>query len=259
MLLSIVTPSLNRLIFLKKKLKQIKLVKKNFNEFEWILVIEKKDKSTIKYSKKIREKYVKVLIGEFGSAENAFSSGVLKAKGKYVNFHGDDDFFDMKKFKFLKKNLFLKKYEWFIFNGKYIDENFYIIRKFITIIKKFLLNNFGLIDLSYVNYIMTPSVFIRKDICLKLGSLGKFHQPGSDYFLWMKLNNMYKPKIYKQNLTLSMITKKTITGNFNLKKYVTISKKMITNNKFGLLGKILITASTLTIIAYNFIFKKIIN
>ena len=80
------------------------------------------------------------------------------------------------------------------------NENFFIIRKFITIIKSFLLNNFDLIDLSYVNYIMTPSVFIRKDICLKLGCLGKSHQPGSDYFLWMKLNNMFKPKIYKQNL-----------------------------------------------------------
>ena len=223
------------------------------------MVVEKKDKLSIKYLKKIKEKYVKVLIGEFGSAENAFSSGVLKAKGKYVNFQGDDDFFDMKQHKFLRKNLFLKKYEWIIFNGSYINENFFIIRKFITIIKSFLLNNFGLIDLSYVNYIMTPSVFIRKDICLKLGGLGKFHQPGSDYFLWMKLNNMHQPKIYTQNLTLSMITKKTITGKFNLKKYITISKKMITNNKFGLLGKILITATTLIIIKNKFIFKKIIN
>jgi hypothetical protein len=259
MLLSIVTPTLNRLNFLKKKLKQIKLIRKNFYEFEWILVVEKKDKSTIKYLKRNKEKYIKVLIGDFGSAENAFNSGVLKAKGKYVNFHGDDDFFNMKKYKFLKKDLFLKKYEWIIFNGNYINENFFIIRKFITTIKNFLLNNFGLVDLTYVNYIMTPSVFIRKDTCLKFGSLGKFKQAGSDYFLWMKLNNKHKPKIYKQNLTLSMITNKTITGNFDLNKYIIISKKMIANNKFGLLGKFLIITSTLIIIVYNFIFKKIIN
>ena len=56
MLLSIVTPTLNRSFFLKKKLKQIKLIKKNFNEFEWILVVEKKDKLSIKYLKKIKEK-----------------------------------------------------------------------------------------------------------------------------------------------------------------------------------------------------------
>ena len=36
--------------------------------------------------------------------------------------------------------------------------------KSMTAIKNFLLNNFGIIDLSIINFIMTPSVFIRKDV-----------------------------------------------------------------------------------------------
>ena len=38
----------------------------HFNEFEWIIVVEKKDKSTIKFTKTIKERFVKVLIGEYG-------------------------------------------------------------------------------------------------------------------------------------------------------------------------------------------------
>ena len=259
MLLSIVTPTYNRATYLKKKLKQMRSLRFHFNEFEWIIVVEKKDKSTIKFTKTIKERFVKVLIGEYGSADKAFTVGVFEANGKYINFHGDDDFFYMKQSKFLNKNLFINKYEWLIFKGNYINDKFLIVRKSMTAIKNFLLNNFGIIDLSIINFIMTPSVFIRKDVCIKHGCFGKSKKPGSDYILWMKLNKEYKPKIYNQSLTLSMVTKETTTGKFNLKKYRLISKKMFENNKHGILGKFLIFNSIIIIIIYNFVFKKIFN
>ena len=73
----------------------------------------------------------------------------------------------MKQSKFLNKKLFINKYEWLIFKGNYINDKFLIVRKSMTAIKKFLLNNFGIIDLSIINFIMTPSVFIKKDVCIK--------------------------------------------------------------------------------------------
>ena len=42
MLLSIVTPTYNRATYLKKKLKQMRSLRFHFNEFEWIIVVEKK-------------------------------------------------------------------------------------------------------------------------------------------------------------------------------------------------------------------------
>ena len=38
----------------------------------------KKDKSTIKFTKTIKERFVKVLIGEYGSADKAFTVGVFR-------------------------------------------------------------------------------------------------------------------------------------------------------------------------------------
>ena len=53
-----------------------------------------------------------------------------------------------------------------------------------------MLNNYGLLDLTIVNYIMTPSVFVKRNIFLKIGGLGIIKQSGSDYVLWIKLNNL---------------------------------------------------------------------
>ena len=50
--------------------------------------------------------------------------------------------FYMKQSKFLNKNLFINKYEWLIFKGNYINDKFLIVRKSMTAIKNFLLNNF---------------------------------------------------------------------------------------------------------------------
>jgi len=161
----------------------------------------------------------------------------------------------MNKINFLNKKVFLENDNWLIYDGQYINDKFIIIRKIITIIKTFLLNNYGIIDLSVVNYIMTPSVFVKKKIFSKVGGLGKTKQSGSDYVLWIKLNNLYKPKIYNHKLTFSMLTDKTITGTFELNKYIYIFKQMMKNNN-GILSKFLILASISVTIIYNFISKK---
>tara|TARA_A100001015_G_scaffold109332_1_gene121308 strand:- start:2984 stop:3781 length:798 start_codon:yes stop_codon:yes gene_type:complete len=258
-LISIITPSLGRISYLKKNINQIKNIRRKFKNFEWIIVVEKKDLNTINFLKKFRYKYIKVFIGKYDSAENAFNAGLRKSKGEYVNFHGNDDFFNIKNKQHLNKKIFLENYKWIIFDGEYIDDKFLIKRKLITHIKSFLLKKFGLVDLSVVNFIMTPSVFVKRQICKKLGGLGKIKQPGSDYILWMRFNKRYKPKVYPIKLTYSMITNKTITGKFDMNKYVFIFKKMIKNNKYGLIGRFFILLSITIIIIYNFINKKLIN
>ena len=123
MLLSIVTPTYNRATYLKKKLKQMRSLRFHFNEFEWIIVVEKKDKSTIKFTKTIKERFVKVLIGEYGSADKAFTVGVLRLMENILIFMVMMIFY-MKQSKFLNKNLFINKYEWLIFKGNYINDKF---------------------------------------------------------------------------------------------------------------------------------------
>jgi len=80
---------------------------------------------------------------------------------------------------------------------------------------------------------MIPSVFVKKKFCLKFGGLDKIKQPGSDYILWMMLNKKYRLNVLAKKLTFSKITNKTITGNFNMKKYIFISKKKLKTVKMA--------------------------
>ncbi len=259
MLLSIITPTINRVKLLKKNLRNLDSLYSSFKNFEWLIIVEKNDMKTINFLKKHKKKYLTVIVGKHESAELAFERGIKKSKGKFINFHGDDDFFNIDYISCINKKLFTTKSKWIIFDGYYIDENFNIIRKLITFIKSLLLRNYGLIDLNIVNYIMTPSVFVRKDTYKKIGGLGVIKRSGSDYILWMNLYKKYMPKIIKKKLTYAMITTGTISGKFELEKYIFLYKKMQKNNKKGFLNSILITASISLIIFYNYVTKKIIN
>lgn len=257
MLLSIITPTYKRVKYLKKNFIDINLLYSTFKSFEWIIVAEKKDKATLNFLKKNKKKFIKIIIGNQKSVEQAFENGVKKSKGKYINFHGDDDFFNIKNLGVINKKLFTKRSNWIVFYGDYINDQFKIIRKTISFFKRFFINNHRIIDLSLINYIMSPSVFVLRKIFIKMGGFGSTKRSGSDYLLWMRLKKKYRLKLIKKRLTFAMITQKTISGSFDLEKYFVLFKEMQINNKSGLLGKILISLSILLIIFYNFVSKKI--
>ena len=52
MLISFITPTYKRLEYIKKNLKSFEKLHKMFNNFEWVIVAEKDDLSTIKFLKK---------------------------------------------------------------------------------------------------------------------------------------------------------------------------------------------------------------
>lgn len=254
-LLSIITPTFGRIKYLKKNLLGIDLLYEKFRNFEWIIVVEKNDLKTQKLFKKNKRKFIKVVIGNYKSAELAFENGVKKSRGKYVKFHGDDDFFDLTNLKFINNQLFKKRNSWIIFNGAYIDINYKITRRLMSLIKYYLLKNYGFLDLSIINYIMTPSIFVKKKVYKKMGGLGHIKRSGSDYVFWMKLNKKYKPLVILNRISLSMVSKKTISGKFEIEKYIFLYKKMLGHNNKNIKRKILITLSIVTMIIYNFIFK----
>tara|TARA_B100000131_G_scaffold321479_1_gene372288 strand:- start:1052 stop:1834 length:783 start_codon:yes stop_codon:yes gene_type:complete len=256
MLISIITPTYKRLNYIKKNLKQISLIQKKFKNIEWIVVIESKDKATLNFFKKRKKKFIKTLIGKFGSAEVAYEKGIKISKGKYLNLHGDDDFFNVSNFNLIDKNLFEKNFSWIVFDGSYIDTQFRAIRKPMSFIKTFLLKNYGRFDLTIVNFLMTPSIFIKKKIYFKLGGLGPIKRSGSDYVFWMKLSKKYSPRIILKKISFTMMSNKTITGTFRFEKYIYLFKNMIKYNNSGFLGNILITASITITVIYNFFQKK---
>ncbi len=254
MFLSIITPTYKRYHYLKKNLEILKKLEKKFKHFEWIIIAEKKDtKDNIKkyVQLKKRYKFIKLILGNYGNVEKCFNVGVENSSGKYLSFHGDDDFYDIKNLNLLNKDLFKKDYEWIIFQGSYYDENYKLIRRKITKLKNFFLKKNSLIKVSYINYIMTPSIFVRKKILLELGGIVKYKRAGSDYLLWMNFAQKYKPKIINKNLSFCIYSTSTVTGRIDILNDIYLLFKMAQKNLFNPFGILFVMFFQISKIFYN--------
>ena len=103
---------------------------------------------------------------------------------------------------------------------------------------------------------MTPSIFIKKKIAVKYGGLGKVKQGASDYRLWLKINRKHKPKIFLINLSKIMLNEATVTGNFELSRYVFQTKEMLKYTNMNFIGKTIIIIVMIITIIYNFFAKN---
>ena len=196
MLLSIVTATYKRLNLLKKNYIFLKSQKKIF-KFEWVIIYEKKDKKTKKFLKTIKDDFIKKVESDRNNADFAYNLGFKHAKGKYLNIHGDDDFFHKKNFQKLKNILNLDK-DWVICQSEYVDNNFKKIRYITTKIKKYLLKNYNPKFFTLINFIMTASIFFKKNKVKLVGGYNDKIRYGSDYIFWLNFNKLYKPLIINE-------------------------------------------------------------
>ena len=256
MLVSIVTPSFKRLNHLKKNYCQIQKIYNSFKDFEWIIVLENNDYPTINYIRKLNKKFIKLIIANFKSADKAFNEGIKKSCGKYIIFHGDDDFFVNKNilnaFRYLQLH---KSTNWLIGYGSYCDENFNEKRVITTRIKNIFLNENYQSLIKLINYIMTPSVILKKKIYEEFNYTTPNILYGTDYDLWVRVNKKYKFKVFKKKLCISQFHYNTKTGTFDFNRYFVQFRFLFknSNNLFLLPFQFLIVCY---VCFYNFI-KKI--
>lgn len=255
--LSIVTATYNRVYYLKKNYLFLKKNKNLFN-FEWIIVCEDNDFKTKNFLKKIKkDNFIKVVFGSFKSADKAYNEGFKKAKGKYLNIHGDDDFFCKKNFPLIKKFLKSDK-EWIIGQSEYINSNFQTIRPITSFFKKLLLKYFNKNIISLINYIMTPSVFFKKELLKKVGGYDDKILFGSDYIFWLKFNKLYNPYVVNKKISYVIYDRKTKTGSFDFSRYYVFLKKM-KHYTTGPTHRFFQIFFILIIITINYFCKKIIK
>ena len=210
MLLSIVTASYKRVKLLKKNYKFLRSRVKDF-DFEWVIVYEKSDLKTKQFLKTLRDKFIKIKESNSKSADTAYNLGFNIARGKYVNIHGDDDYFDEKNFKSLKDILKSEK-AWIVAQAEYVDNNFRKIRIFTSIIKKTLLKNYNSNILTFINFLMTPSIFFKKNKIKSVGGYDDRIKFGTDYIFWLKFARHYKPQIINQVFSYIRYDNTTKTG-----------------------------------------------
>ena len=251
--LSIITPTYKRqndliknYLFLRKNI--------NFYNFEWILLYEIDDYKTLAAINFMNEKFVKKYPGYYKNADKAFSFGLKKAVGNFVIIHGDDDFFEKNFFFNIKKISYSNS--WIVGLGYYINDKNKIIKQCITYVKSLFIKKYSFYTLTIINYIMSPSVIFNKKIANKLVSKQRINYIGADYFLWLKFAKFYKPKIINYFLSYSKISKNTLTGSFDIKRYLIRLNilKLYANNIITRFFQYIIIIS---LILYHFINKKI--
>ena len=254
-LFSIITPTYRRVENLKLLYKHL-LSQKKINLVEWVIVVEKDDSVSTQFLKKIKIK--KKIVKNVGGLQNAFKNGAKKASGEYISFLGDDDYLRKDIFLILLEKIKKKNPIWIIGYGCYVNVKKKKIRKKITKIKNFLLNNFNNITLLLVDYVMTPSSFCKKKYLEKVGFFRNTSWYGNDYICWIQLSKLIKPLIIRKTLSFASYSESTHSGSFNYKRfislYVNLSKE---SNNF--LVKILQFIIVLYILFHNLVIKKILK
>lgn len=253
--LSIITPTYKRS---RDLIKNYNFLKKNANfyNFEWILLYERDDYKTVATISSINDKFVKKYPGHYKSADKATIFGIKKSTGYFIVLHPDDDFFCKNFFFNIRK--VSASLEWIIGKGFYINKKNKISKKYITLVKSMLLKNYSSHILRIINFLMGPSIIFKKIIFQKLGGVPKINYAGSDYFLWLKFDKFYQPKIINKNFSFSRLDENTITGGFDIKRYVMRLKvlKSYANNFLVRFFQYLII---ILIIIFNFINKVILK
>lgn len=258
MLVSIVTPTFKRLNYLKRNFQQIENIYKSYKFFEWVIVVESYDYTSISYIKSLNKKFIKLIIGNFKSTDKAFNEGIKKSSGKYIIFHGDDDFFDKKNilsaFRYLQ---LYKSTNWLIGYGSYCDENFNKKRVMTTVIKNFLLIQKYQSLITLINFIMAPSVFLKKKIYEEYNYTNQDILYGTDYDLWLRVIKKYKFEVFKKHLCTSQFHLNTKTGSFDFNRYFVQYNSVLKNSRniFLLPFQLLIICY---VCLYNFIKKTIL-
>lgn len=252
---SFITPTFNRHNELKKNYDILsKIYKKNKGYFEWIIVSEKKDFKTQNLIKNFNKKFVKNFPGVWKGTEKAFKFGIKQSQSYLIKFHGDDDYLAEDLIVNLKKE-FKKNILWYAGQGVYINQN-EEIRSLSTFIKnRFLLfNNKNLIYL--VNYFFFSSVLVQKKYYLTCKFTEKDHF--SDYYLYINLIKLMKPKIINKIFCFNTFNNRTKTGTFDIDRYLLLSnyiRKNVPNNFLLMLHFLSISF----VVIYNFFKKKLLK
>mgnify|MGYP006098691667 CR=1 FL=1 len=252
-LFSIITPTYNRPLKLKKQYLNLKKIKRK-QLIEWILVVEKQDFETIKIIKTFKN-IKKRMVFNTGGLNKAFTNGAKKASGKYLSFLGDDDKLSTNSLALLEKIIIKKNPDWIIGQSCYTNNN-KKIRNNITRIKNFLLKYYSRNILMIVDFIMTPSSFAKKEIFEKSNYFDPTHWYGNDYVCWIKFSKICEPIVLNKIISYVHYDDDTKSGSYDYMRFImlyyNISKE--TNNYVIKLFQFL---SISYILFHNFVFKKL--
>ena len=207
---SVILPVYNSQSFIEKTL--LSLVNQSFKDFEVIIVDDGSTDETLSIANNFKNKLNITLFksGHTADVGKNRNIGLDNSKGEFIYFIDSDDIWEPEKMEYFQ-SLFQKGNGFICSNAKVIDENDNIIKE------KFFKNpdfdfNIKLSDLVKLNFVITSSLAIRKDV---IGSHRFYEEPGfivEDYMFWLKLiesnpglfidKSFVRYRIHKSNFSL---------------------------------------------------------
>lgn len=205
---SIITPSFNQGIFIRKTIDGVISQKGDF-DIEYFVMDGGSTDNTIdilkSYEQKLKDnhriKFYWQSKKDKGQSD-AINQGLKKATGDIFAFINSDDFY--------QPNIFQKVASEFTKNQKklwltgynlIVDENNKQIQKPITIYKNFWLKHYNYNNLLMLNFVSQPSTFFRKELINRNGCFSTKLHLCMDYDFWLKIGSKNNPIILKEYIS----------------------------------------------------------
>ena len=189
MLFSIVVPVLNSEKFLEETLSSI--LSQKGPDIECIVV----DGGSLDLTHDIVKKfspYVKLLRAQPLGEPDAINRGFEVSSGDIVAYIDSDDVYLPGAFQ-SACNCFEDGFSWCYGKGLIIDSKGFITRKFVTKFKELFQKEFNFDTLSVLDYIVQPTVFIKRSIWKEVGLFRKDYKFSFEYDYWLRLAGRTSP------------------------------------------------------------------
>lgn len=256
--ISILIPTYLRLDALEKKIDELIKLSIVYN-IEPVFVLEIEDTESYYTIKNSELRNYKICYNFSNFSHHCFPTALKHSSGEYIIHMGDDDYFEEGAldhiYQAIRQN---PNIDWLIGKGSYIDNENRKIRSILTKIKYSLLKKFSFNLLSIANFVMTPSVIIKKNFLENIGGFDTKYNHANDYYCWLKAAKKSKPTIIEKNLSNVSFSAGTVSGSFDIYRYFIFIKKILfeQENKFINIFQIL---STIYLVLHNILFKKLLN
>jgi len=234
--ISIVIPSYNKVQYIQETLESI--ISQKYSNLEVIIQDGGSTDGTLEIIKKYAKEHPKVIrwISKKDKGQvDAINKGFKKARGEILAFINADDVYV--KGALQKIGIAFSKCPetvWAAGQGETINKKGKTVFSLVGFYKNVLLRFNKYTFLIMVNYLMQPSVFLKKEMFNKYGPLVGWKGMVLEYELWLKIGKDVMPKIISHKLSKFRLTREALSftqlDKISEEEYKIVKKH--TNNPF---------------------------
>ena len=215
--ISIITPSYNQALFIRKTIESI--LNQNYPNLEYIIIDGGSTDGTISILKKYGSKITWKSEKDKGQT-NAINKGFKMATGDILAYINSDDVYEKGAF-FKVADYFQKnpKIWWTDGKCKIINEDDKEIRQWITAYKNYFLKRYSYNMLLVLDYISPPAVFWRREVMDEFGLFDESQYYEMDYEYWLRIGKKYKQGFINDYLADFRIHTQSKTGQHFVRHY----------------------------------------